>query len=318
MIDPLTLIKHVLPPLARLLIFVSLGIFVGILIENLKWSRFMARLATPLVRAAHLKPISGASFAMAFFSGITANSMLAEAFADTRLTRREVIISNLFNSLPIYFLHLPTMVMIAVPLLKQAAFPYISLTLGSACLRTCVMVLSCRLLLPPLPEGCVTCELPPENNDGIRGILETTLKRFLTRMKRIIMITVPIYILVYLASDMGFFTWLETALSSHIQALSWLPAKALGVVILQISGEFSAGAAAAGALLDNGLITVKGIVLALLVGNILSSPMRAFRYQFPYYAGIFKPGLALNIIIASQTLRVGSLIIMGAGYAMMG
>lgn len=318
MTDPILLIQHILPPLARLLVFISLGILVGILIENLRWSTFMARLATPLVRIAHLQPISGASFAMAFFSGITANSMLAEAFAQKKITRKEVIISNLFNSLPIYFLHLPTMAMIAGPLLKQAALPYIGLTFGSACLRTCIMVLACRFFLPSLPKGCVTCELPPENEAGIKGIFQATWKRFVTRMKRIVMITIPIYILVYLGSDMGFFTWLETTLSSHLHALSWLPTEALGVIVLQVSGEFSAGAAAAGALLDNGLITVKGIVLALLAGNILSSPMRAFRYQFPYYAGIFKPGLAMHIIIASQTLRVGSLILMGTGYALIG
>lgn len=67
MTDPILLIQHILPPLARLLVFISLGILVGILIENLRWSTFMARLATPLVRIAHLQPISGASFAMAFF-----------------------------------------------------------------------------------------------------------------------------------------------------------------------------------------------------------------------------------------------------------
>jgi hypothetical protein len=318
MSDPLAILQHVLPPLVRLLGFISLGILIGIFIENLRWATFMARLATPLVRIAHLQPISGASFAMAFFSGITANSMLAEGFAQKKITRKEVIISNLFNSLPIYFLHLPTMAMIAAPLLRQAAPPYIGLTFGAACLRTCIMVISCRYFLPPLPEGCVTCELPEHKPFHLKTVIMTTLSRFTTRMKRIVLITVPIYMLVFLASDLGFFAWIESTIGSHAGALSWFPAEAIGVVVLQVSGEFSAGAAAAGALLENNLISVKSIVLALVAGNILSSPMRAFRHQLPVYAGIFQPGLALQLIMANQGLRVGSLAVLGVLYAVWG
>ena len=318
MSDPLTIVQHVLPPLVRLLCFISLGILLGIFIENLRWSTFMARLATPLVRIAHLQPLSGASFAMAFFSGITANSMLAEGFAQKKITRNEVIISNLFNSLPIYFLHLPTMAMIAAPLLKQAAPAYIGLTLGAACLRTCIMVVSCRFFLPPLHEGCVTCELPEQTAFHLRAVVTTTLSRFAKRMKRIVLITVPIYILVFLASDMGVFAWIESAIGAHAHTLSWFPTEAVGVIVLQVSGEFSAGAAAAGALLENGLISVKTIVLALVIGNILSSPMRAFRHQLPVYAGIFKPGLAMQLIVANQGLRIGSLAVLGVLYAVWG
>lgn len=66
-------------PLIRLTFFISVGVFVGILIESLNWTRYAARLAAPLARRARLKDISAASFSMAFFSGITANNMLAEA-----------------------------------------------------------------------------------------------------------------------------------------------------------------------------------------------------------------------------------------------
>jgi hypothetical protein len=54
------------------------------------------------------------------------------------------------------------------------------------------------------------------------------------------------------------------------------------------------------------------------VGNILSSPVRAVRHQFPYYAGIFKPALALNLIISNQALRAGSIALVTLGYALWG
>ncbi|MBA4358605.1 MAG: hypothetical protein C0405_12865, partial [Desulfovibrio sp.] len=62
----------------------------------------------------------------------------------------------------------------------------------------------------------------------------------------------------------------------------------------------------------------KELVLALLVGNILSSPVRAVRHQFPYYAGIFKPGLALNLIISNQALRAASIALVTLGYVLWG
>jgi hypothetical protein len=76
--------------------------------------------------------------------------------------------------------------------------------------------------------------------------------------------------------------------------------------------------AAAGSLLDAGSISNRDLVLALLVGNVLSSPMRAIRHQFPYYAGIFSPRLALELIFYSQTFRAMAMIIVGAGYYFLG
>ena len=64
------------------------------------------------------------------------------------------------------------------------------------------------------------------------------------------------------------------------------------MVALQLTAEISAGLAAAGALLDNGSLEARQVVLALLAGNVLSAPMRAVRHQFPFYAGIFQPKLA--------------------------
>ena len=43
-------------------------------------------------------------------------------------------------------------------------------------------------------------------------------------------------------------------------------------------------------------MSIREIVLVLLIGNILSSPIRAVRHQYPYYAGIFKPVLAAELL----------------------
>lgn len=306
--------SQMLWPLGKLLGFVAAGLFVGNLIEALRWTTYVARLARPLARLGRLCDISAASFSVAFVSGITANTMLAEAHDTGRLSRRELILSNLFNSLPTYFLHLPTMIFITVPILKSAAWIYLSITVGAAMLRTACILVVGRLFLSGT-DRCHAVEAVEEVRPSMRDVLEKTWKRFRRRIKKIVLITAPIYLLVQVLHRAGVFAALESFLVEHTGLLAWLPPQAVSIVIFQLAAEFSAGMAAAGALLDAGSLPVRAVVLALVTGNVLSSPMRAFRHQFPYYAGIYKPALALELIVCSQSFRVASLIICAGLYA---
>ena len=301
-------------PLIRLIFFISIGLMIGNLIEALNWTRAMAKVASPLVRFGRLSDISGASFSMAFFSGVSANTMLAEAHEQGKLTDRELVISNLFNSLPTYFLHLPTLFFIIVPFIKAAAFVYVGLTVTSAFLRTGFILVVGRIFLPRREEECVVCLLEDNKGAGFRGAIGKTLTRFRKRLPKIVYITVPIYTLFFLLGRMGFFKWLQEAMAGNISFLSWLNPEALSIVVFHVAAEFTAGIAAAGALLEGGTLTVREVVLALLLGNILSSPMRAVRHQFPYYAGIFRPKAAMKLIVFNQALRIGSLILVGTAY----
>ena len=244
--------------------------------------------------------------------------MLSEAFEKGRLTRQQLVMSNLFNSLPTYFLHLPTMFFITVPFLGGAAFTYVGLTLFSAFLRTAFIVFWGRYVLPPLPEGCVTCILDEQKAATWRQAVRTAVRRFQKRIQRVLTLTVPIYCVVFVLNKTGAFAVFESFLADNVAFLSWLPPKALSIVALHASSEFSAGLAVASALLQAHALPVKAVVLALLVGNILSSPMRVFRHQFPYYAGIFKPGLAVRLIAYNQCLRATSIVVVTVLYAVLG
>ena len=305
-------------PLSRLLLSVSVGLFLGTLIEALHWTRAVAKVAQPLVRLGRLKDVAGASFSLAFFSGAAANTMLAEAYEKGEITRREVMLSNLFNSLPTYFLHLPTLFFIAAPFIGPAAVLYVGLTIGAALLRTLGIVLLGRLTLPPLPEGCVACLLAEDPKWDWRAALDKTWKRFKKRLPRMVFYTVPIYIAFFFLKRWGAFDALEAAMAEHVSFLAWLPPQAMSIVMFHMAAETTAGYAAAGALVQTGGLTIKELVLALLVGNILSSPVRAVRHQFPYYAGIFKPALALKLIISNQSLRAASIALVTLGYAIWG
>ncbi len=301
-------------PLLRLVFFISLGLMIGNLIESLNWTHGVARLASPLIRIAHLSDITGASFSMAFFSAVTANTMLSEAYEQGRLTKQELIFSNLFNSLPTYFLHLPTLFFLAVPLLKGVAFVYVGLTLLAAFLRTVCILFVGRMVLPGHKEHCVTCRLEENRVSSLTQALHKAWLRFQKRIKRILLVTVPIYTAVYILNRLGLFALVQEWLARHVKLLAWLHPESLGVVALQLTAEISAGMAAAGALLDNGSLEVRQVVLALLVGNVVSSPIRAVRHQFPFYAGVFQPKLAVELITYNQIFRTGSIILVGVFY----
>ncbi|MEA2083042.1 MAG: hypothetical protein U9O82_02145 [Thermodesulfobacteriota bacterium] len=301
-------------PLTRLVILISIGLLVANFIESLNWTHGMARLSRPLIRIGHLSDTCGASFSMAFFSGVAANTMLSEAYDKERINKQELILANLFNSLPIYFLHLPTMFFITVPLIKSAAFTYIGLTLVATLLRTILVLLVGRSMLPVRLE--TGAEYVHENG-RVKSWQEAFLKawkNYRKRIRRVILFTVPIYIFFFLSNQAGLFQWLEQQMASHLFILSWLHPQSIGIVIFHIASEFTAGLAAAGALLDSGTLGHREIILALLAGNVLSSPIRAVRHQFPFYAGIFSTRLASELIIWNQFLRLASVVVVGVAY----
>ncbi|MEW6426914.1 MAG: hypothetical protein AB1568_02640 [Thermodesulfobacteriota bacterium] len=290
-------------PLLRLLFAVSLGILIGNFIESLNWTHHVAKLARPLVRLGRMSDVTGASFSVAFFSGVTSNTILAEAYDQKRLSRRELVLANLFNSLPRYFLHLPTVFFLTAPLVGAAAFYYVGITLTAAALQTLVVVLLGRLLLAARDESLAPPAVPG-GGATLRQALDRSVQRFRKRIGRIVRYTVPVYTLFYFLNHYRFFDGAERFLADHLGFLSWLKPQSLGIVALHVTAEFAAGLAAAGALLDAASLSVRDVVLALMVGNILSTPMRAIRHQFPYYAGIFPPALAVELIFCSQALRV--------------
>jgi hypothetical protein len=51
--------------------------------------------------------------------------------------------------------------------------------------------------------------------------------------------------------------------------------------------------------------------LGVAAPHVLATPIRAFRHRFPSYAEIFKPRLALHLLVIKQFLRAGSIIAVG-------
>lgn len=301
-------------PLLRLVSTMCVGLLAASLLESLHWTRFVARLAAPLARMGHLREVAAASFALAFFSPAASNSLLAEAHARGELSRGELVLANLFNSSPTYLVHLPTLFSLVFAFLGPLAFVYVGLTFAASVLRTCCTLLVGRLLLPAPERGCASC--PPENGSGRgwREAVDLTLRRFKKRIVKLLMFTVPIYILFFAIQRAGLFTAAELWLAGHSDWIGFLNPKGLSIVAMSLVAEQSAALSAAASLVDAGGLTSQETIMALLVGSIASTPIRAVRHQFPSYAGYFAPVPALRLIAVNQLCRAVSLAVVTIGY----
>ena len=313
--DATLIVSRLLWPLTRLMLFITLGLFIGQIIEASGWIRTMAVLARPLFRFGHLGDHCSAAFTAAFFSGVTANAMLLDFFKEGYITRRQLFLSNFINQLPAFFLHLPTTFFIVIPLTGWAGALYFLITFLAVVLRTILFLVFGRLALPAREKE--TEDAPDRKTTGQKNAMSSIWLRIKSRLpRRIAKITVyvvPIYSLVFILNALGLFKLLREALAGYV-VTSFMPMESLSVIILSFAAEFTSGFAAAGALLEAGVLTVKQTVLALLMGNILAFPVRALRHQLPRYIGIFSPKMGTQLLLLGQGFRVTSIIIVGIIY----
>ncbi len=310
------LYDHLASPLLRLVLYMGVGLLVGQAIESLGWAARLGGWARPLLRWGHLKEESGAGFTAAFFSGILANTMLLTFYQEGKISRQEMTLTYLVNSgLPVYLLHLPTTFFIILPLTRQAGLIYLGLTLAAAVLRSAGLLAYARRRLPViLGTGSPVNVAPPAPKESLAREI---WQKFQRRFSRVIFYTLPIYIFIFVVNDWGLFKWLREATAAHV-ALSFLPVEAASVVIFSVATEFTSGMAAAGAFLQAGALTVKQTVLALVLGNIVATPIRTLRHQLPSHVGIFSPKLGTELLLLSQGLRLISLILVALPYGMWG
>ncbi|CCK82495.1 nucleoside recognition protein [Desulfobacula toluolica] len=310
-------------PLFRLLVFIFIGLLAGQLIESLGWTRHVAVLARPFFRFSNLGNQCSAAFTTAFISGATANAMLLDFYEDKKISKIQLFLSNYINQFPAFFLHLPTTVFIVLPLTGYAGAIYFIITFMATLLRTICFLVFGRLYLKPhknfqseqMHSGGLEKQNNKTNKKEIRSILKSIRTKLPGRIINIVVWVLPIYTLVFILNINGFFDYLNQALAGVV-TVNIMPVESLSVVILSFAAEFTSGFAAAGALMDAGVISVKQTVIALLLGNVLAFPIRALRHQLPRYMGIFSPKMGLQLLLSGQVFRVLSIVLMGTLYYM--
>jgi hypothetical protein len=307
-------------PLLRLLLFIGVGLVVGQIVEATGWTRFLGSLTEPIFRFGNLGHRCSAAFTTAFVSGVAANAMLLEFYKEGKISRKQLFLSNFTNQFPAYFLHLPTTFFVVIPLTGRAGAFYFLITFLATLLRTTLFLVYGHLHAPIQPAELDTDDISlpmnPEKRKK-RQIGKEIKENFPGRITRIAAYVVPIYSFIFVLNAMGTFTAARMWLARYV-ATQVIPMEALSVVIVSFAAEFTSGFAAAGALLNAGILTIKQTVLALLAGNIVAFPIRALRHQLPRYIGIFSPKMGTQLLLMGQGFRVLSLVFVGFVYYFLG
>lgn len=293
-----------------------LSLWLSALIEARGWARFTAALSMPLLKTGNFSEWSATAFSSAFISGITSNTLLWNVYRENKITKTEMFLAVLLNAgLPSYALHLPVTFAIIVPLTGPAGIAYMTLTLTAAILRTILIITAGRIFIRPVE----TDNRAADHSDGEKKVKgpQTTSQLFHKYLKRrfyrIAQYTVPIYLLVILMQEKGLFDHLRE-MSAGIVHTGIIPVEGVSVVVFALVSEFASGAAAAGAMLSQGVLTVQQTVLALVTGNIVAAPVRAIRHQLPRYMGIFQPLTGFTLLVTSQLMRIVSVAACGILY----
>jgi len=315
-------IKKLGLPLLRLMGFISIGLLVGQIIEAKGWTRQVAVLARPLFKYSRMGNHCSAAFTMAFLSGAAANAMLLEFYEEKKISKLQLFLANYINQFPAFFLHLPTTMFIVLPLTGIAGGFYFLITFLATLFRTlCFLGFGHFFFKKPngfrlngqTEEAPSKAQVNDRKNPDGAALLKSIKMRLPARIANIFTWVLPIYTLVYILNVNGFFDYLNHALSTYV-TIRLMPVESLSIVVLSFAAEFTSGFAAAGALMNAGVLSVKQTVIALLFGNVLAFPIRALRHQLPRYMGIFSPKMGLQLLLSGQFFRVLSIILIGTLY----
>jgi hypothetical protein len=212
------IVSRLLWPLTRLILFISIGLIAGQIIEATGWTNALAVLARPLFRFSNLGNRCSAAFTAAFFSGVSANAMLLDFYKEDKITRSQLFVSNFMNQLPAFFLHLPTTFFIVIPLTGKAGALYFLLTFLAVMLRTVCLAFWGHFELSK--KGITSNEkikstLKTDANKS-SDIWQSIKQKFPRRIKRIAVYVVPIYILIFVLNDIGLFKFARQWLSGYV------------------------------------------------------------------------------------------------------
>lgn len=293
----------------RVMFFMAMGLTAAMVIEALGWTMTLGKLVAPLTRRARLPRAAAASFTTALISSPAANALLSEALDKKEISPRMLAVANLLNgSWPSFIVHLPSTLVVATSFAGLAGLAYTAIMFCAATLRLIGAALLGRLILPPLAETEAA-----EGSGSVKGISFKEIwpglrQRLVKRLTTMFSLAVPVFYLVTLAAALGFFAAIRDYSAAHLPDF-FLPVEAAALIVFSLTAEFSSGFVAAGAMIHNSTLTVAQAAAALILGNIIATPIRVLRWQLAPFLGFFRARLGLTLIVCNQAFRVASLIL---------
>jgi hypothetical protein len=279
---------------------IAIGIFVTGLAVNLGLMKRFDGLIRPLSAKSRISATSALSVITCAFSSTAAYSMLSEGLSSKRISEREVIATSLISSFPGILSHLFTFfVPVVIPILGfTTGMIYVCLRGLVALLKTCLGIVLARLWLSdvstmPIKSPSTQGHIHATTGDEKHPLNDSAASTY-RMLKRIVPTMFATLFLVSVAMELGLFQSFSSILRPITDTLG-LESEIALISATEIVNTYS-GMVLAGSLLGEGMISTKGVLVALLLGNVISFSTRFVKHSLPLHVSLFGPKLGGKIV----------------------
>jgi hypothetical protein len=284
--------------MARIVPVIALGIFGTSFAVNIGLMRKFDRVIKPLSSKANISTLSALSVVTCTFSTTAGYSMLSDGLSEKMISEREVIVTTVISSFPSILSHLFTyFVPVVIPILGLTTGSiYVGMVGFAAFLKTCFGIFLARLWLK---ETFSSKPLLSTNHDSApvkhkKQALNKSAKGTYKMLKRIVPTMFITLFLVSVAVELNFFESVSTILKPLTNILG-LKSVVVLISATEVVNTYS-GLILAGSLLDKGLITTKEVLIALLLGSVVSFSARFVKHSLPLHVSLFGPKLGSKTV----------------------
>ncbi|MHC4404720.1 MAG: nucleoside recognition protein, partial [Planctomycetota bacterium] len=310
--------------LAELSLFITLGVLFAQVLEVSGAVKFFAILAWPAIKLGRLGDAASAPLLMSVQSGAVANGMLVSSRDRGDLNNRQLYTAVLIVSCLSLFAHLPTYVIpIGSVLGAEATFALFAVRFTAIFFEIIVVLLVSNLIMYRFTDNRVVVANTSDADGEVaaaepaqaharrrakkKGFCATVWSRSWRTMRRLLIHLLPTYAIMAMLEYFGAFKALAEAMPG-LCSFSFLPPESTVVIPAQAMSLYN-GAIAAAAYIDSEAITAKQAVLVILVGSLVTAPIRTLKHAMPTYVAILGPKAGPVMAISAQVLRSIFLII---------
>lgn len=300
---------------AKIVPVIAIGILVTSFAVNIGLMKKFDRLIKPLSSKANISTLSALSVVTCTFSTTAGYSMLSDGLNDKMISEREVIATTVISSFPSILSHLfPFFIPVVIPILGLTTGAiYVCLVGLAAFLKTCFGILLARLWLKDANVFSAKSRLSANPDNALvedkQHALNKSAGSTYKMLKRIVPTMFITLFLVSVAMELNLFDSFSTILEPLTNILG-LESEVVLISATEIVNTY-AGMILAGSLLGEGLISTKGVLIALLLGTVVSFSTRFVKHSLPLHVSLFGPKLGSKTVAvnAGTTLVINAVFI---------
>ena len=305
---------------AKLIPLVFIGALAANLAVELGFAKRLAKLVSPLLKAAHLPEHLSVPVAVLPLEPRVGHAMLSAMLERGEIGEREVIVST--------FLTLPLVIVVFfIPRhYVPVAFPALGVTVAGLYVL-CMLAVSSVKMAFSIAYGRssrLSVAHGPRSLDGGGGpsmakpdfkeVLRSSVNFAASLTKRVAVRMLAVVAFLAAATYLGLFALVNEALSS-VLGFTKLPGQVIAIAATSAISSI-AGMALAGAMMAQASITYKEALLGLLLGSLLFRLSSEYpRYSFPFYASIYPVKLAFKLVTLSILIDLPVLLALIAAVA---